>query len=94
MLVEHPRPSGTSELLRENGEVHPDPWLEAGRGHQLGPLGTVRAYGAAVSQIGGNVGGLVANHLAQQLFRLFEKSRMQSDPAGSRMAPTEGDSEA
>jgi hypothetical protein len=94
MLVEQPRPNGTSELLRENGGVHPGPWLEPYRSHQLRPLGTVRPCSVAVSQVDGNVRGLVAYDLAQQFFRLFEESRMQSDPAGRRMAAAEGGSEA
>ncbi len=94
MLVEQPRPNGTSELLRENGGFHAGPWLEPCRSHQLCPLGTVRAYRVTVSQVDGNVRGLVANHLAQQLFRLIEKCRMESDPAGGRMAAAEGGSKA
>ena len=70
MLVEDPRPYGTLELLREKTEIHPGPWLEPRRSHQLCPLGAVRANGTAVAQVDGNVGGLVTNHLTQQFLGL------------------------
>jgi len=94
MLVEDPRPNGTSELLRENGGFHAGAWLEPCRSHQLGPLGTVRPCGVAVSQVDRNVRGFVAGHFTQQLLRFLEKSRVEPDLAGGRMAAAEGGSEA
>lgn len=94
VLVEKPRPNGASKLLRENGKPHPGPRLESRRDHQLRPLGTVRAYRVAMSQIDGDVCGLVADHLAQQLLGLIEQSRMEFDPAARRLAAAERGAEA
>ena len=91
--IEEPRANGASELLRENARFHAGPWLEPGRSHQRRPLGTVRACRVAMSQVDGNMCGLVANHLAQQFFGLVEQSRMESDPSAGRMAAAEGGSE-
>ena len=94
MLVEDPRLYGTLELLRENTGVHPDPWLEPRRSHQLCPFRAVRANDTTVAQVDGNVGDLVTNHLAQQFFGLVEQSRMESDRTCARVAAAEGSAEA
>jgi hypothetical protein len=93
MSVEHPRSNGTLKLLRESSRLHPGPWLEPCRDHQLCPLAAVRACALSVEQIDRHVRDLVTDHLAQQLFRLVENGRVDSNYSGCGMAATEGGAE-
>jgi len=53
----------------------------------------MRASALPVEQVDGHVRGLVTDHLAQQLFRLVENGRVDSNFSGRGMTATEGGAE-
>ncbi len=94
VLVDSPGSRIRLDRFRQAFHGHSRAWLVSCERHELGPLAPVGTRSAAVEQLNGHMGGLVAEDLAEKLDRAVQEPLVQADQARGDVAATEGASHA